>query len=369
MTTRVAPSVTLVGDSLLVPLHAMAARAAGVDVVAFAGADQARIAEFVDRLGARAVASSDLPAGADVVLLIGSSPNMLRDARAALAANARVAIAGPLAGSLADADALLALERSVPGRLHWVSNFLYAQVVWAMLTRRAALGPLTYIEVRANDPAAGAGNGRADLAEPHTDARGARADAMSHALALALVLAAPASVISVSATAEAVDAHLATPTSVVSVSATAEAADAHLATPASVISDSARVEAGHAHQAETGCEVTLQFDNGLRAVVAVAADPTAGAWFDAQVSSSTGVLRADIVPTPSLEHNGDPVPIARGRGELQALEDYGFVALHQAMFSQPLTLGYTSSVAFGRLIVAITAASYESAATGVPVSL
>jgi predicted dehydrogenase len=304
-------------------MHALAAQAAGFEVVGFAGTHPGRTAEFARLLGGQAIDLAALPGGADIVVFVGQSPEP-SVAQRVLGAGAHVVIAGSLAESLADADALVALAATAPGRMHWVNPSLYAQVVWAMLVRRKALGPPTYIEVRANDPAAF----RAGKETPAELRPGALSTVGVHTLALALVLAAPAVVVSVSAT----------------------------------------VGRTHSDQPDAGAQVTLTFDSGLRAVVIVSADPLTGAMCDAQMAGATGVVRAEIIPTPSLELNGELVPTVRGHGELAAVEDYGFLALHQALIAQPLRLGYSSSVPFGRLIVALTAAAYQSAASGLPVA-
>jgi predicted dehydrogenase len=83
------------------------------------------------------------------------------------------------------------------------------------------------------------------------------------------------------------------------------------------------------------------------------------------VAGEQGVLRADLIPTPTLEHNGDPVRVPASR--LGEVEDYGFVAQHRA-FAADFAAGRepVTNARFGRHVLEIVCAAYESAAAGAP---
>jgi len=71
----------------------------------------------------------------------------------------------------------------------------------------------------------------------------------------------------------------------------------------------------------------LRFDSGLVATIESSWVRGAPPVWDFQVASATGVLRGELLPVPSVEHNGDPVPLPplRVHGVPAQLEQYGYV--------------------------------------------
>lgn len=73
-----------------------------------------------------------------------------------------------------------------------------------------------------------------------------------------------------------------------------------------------------------------------------------------QVSSATGVLRAELFPVPTLEHDGEPVPLPRVSASPAALEQFGqigqLLALAEALAfgAAPLT-----DATFGRDVIEV----------------
>ena len=84
-----------------------------------------------------------------------------------------------------------------------------------------------------------------------------------------------------------------------------------------------------------------------------------------QAASKTGVMRAELLPTLLLEHNGDEIPIAPVTGSIPQLEQYGYVAQLEAFLvafgghSRPLM-----DAAFGRDVLDVVCAAYASAREG-----
>ncbi|MDP2291334.1 MAG: hypothetical protein Q8M22_09095, partial [Actinomycetota bacterium] len=79
-------------------------------------------------------------------------------------------------------------------------------------------------------------------------------------------------------------------------------------------------------------------------------------------AGQSGVLRADILPTQSLEHNGNPVPVPTSSAPVPALEQLGYAAQLQALVDdvaagrEPIM-----NAAFGRQVLKVVLAAYASA--------
>ncbi len=77
------------------------------------------------------------------------------------------------------------------------------------------------------------------------------------------------------------------------------------------------------------------------------------------------MVRAELLPTLLLEHNGDEIPIAPVTGSIPQLEQYGYVAQLEAFLvafgghSRPLM-----DAAFGRDVLDVVCAAYASAREG-----
>jgi predicted dehydrogenase len=236
-------------------MHAMAAKALGIDVRAFAS----RTVEHADakarEFGGRAVAFDQLPAGADIVVVATPPSRHVADALHALAAGAAVLVEKPLATTLADADRLVAADTE--GRVAYAENLAHCPAVQAMLSRLGSLGTPTLIEIRMAGPRPTYGQ----FLTPEWGG-GALFDLGAHPIALALLFAGSARVSSVTAT----------------------------------------LQSGSDHRSDEAATVILSFDTGLRANVIVSWRANLPLW-DAQVSGPTGVLRAELLPTASVEHN------------------------------------------------------------------
>lgn len=301
----------------------MAAVAAGLPVVAVTSRSIERAEERAAQLGAAARPYRDLPAGADAVVVATPPAAHVAHALAAAQAGAAVLVEKPLATTLADADALVAAQAG-GARIVYAENLAFAPIVRAALSLTATMGRLGYLEVRALSPAPTWG----DFFEPWWGG-GALFDLGAHPVALALLLAGDDEPVEVLAS---------------------------LAAP-----DSGAVD-DHA-------EVLLRFASGLQARVEASWRHHDVVW-DLQASSDTGVVRADLLPTVGLEHDGEPVPLPPPTPGVDAMvHDLGYVeqmrALAEAAAGRPCAI----DAAFGRRVLDVLCAAYASAASGAPEAL
>jgi len=309
--------LALCGAGMISGAHVVAAQQLGLPVVAVASRSAQRASERAAELGARVVTYDELPAGADVVIV--STPPALHAAHAlaALHAGAAVLLEKPLCTTLADADALV---EAAGGRLLYAENLAFAPVVAEMVRRVGSLGPLQHLEVRSLQ-------GRPTWGDFLTAEWGGGAlfDLGVHALAVALLLT----------------------------------------TPDPVVAVSAHLQGADDHPTDEHAEVTLRFASGLagRVVSSWAAGP--GSVWDAQAASATGVLRAEIQPVPSLEHDGEPVALPPLSAPIGQIESYGYLGQLRS-FTDDLRAGRSPTIdaAFGRTVLDIVCAAYASAGQG-----
>ena len=311
-------SLAFAGAGWITPMHAMAAKALGIDVRAFAS----RTVEHADakarEFGGRAVAYDQLPAGADVVVVATPPSRHVVDALHALAAGAAVLVEKPLATTLADADRLVAADTD--GRVAYAENLVHSPAVQAMLGRLGLIGAPSYIEIRMVGPRPSYG----EFLTPEWGG-GALFDLGAHPLALALLFGGSATVTRVMAT----------------------------------------VEGGTDHLSDEAATVTLLFDSGLRASVVVSWRGQLAPIWDAQISGSDGVLRAELLPTVSVEHNGVPVALPPSRYSPTQLEELGYLGqLRGFVADRAANRRPVLDAAFGRLVLDVVCAAYASAGNG-----
>ncbi|CAB4885265.1 unannotated protein [freshwater metagenome] len=284
------------------------------------GADQLH-----DRLHDRLPGGADrpatqLPGGADIVVV--STPPHLHaaDTLRLLDAGAAVVLEKPLCTTLADADALVAAARTHRERVLYAENLAYAPVVTTMLAMVGDLGVLNHLEVRALQALPTWGEFTSDAW-----GGGALFDLGVHPLAVAVLSAAAAG-----------------------------------AGP--VTSVSCRLTGGPGHNSDQHAEVALTFRSGLVGRVISSWDAGPDPVWDVQLSSPTGVLRIEFWPQPTLEHNGDPVRLPSVTAPLPFIEQLGYLGQLKS-FATDLAEGATPfmDVAFGRLILDIVCAAYQSA--------
>lgn len=304
-------------------VHALAAEAAGLEVVAVAsaGGDSAR--HLAGQLEARKVASEDLPAGADLVV-VATPP----DAHAALAlqclrAGAAVLVEKPLAVTLAEADLLVAAAAEGPGRLVVAENLLHAPAWRAVRASGGGLGTLTHVSARTVQPPPTWGH----FTRPLRDG-GVLFDLGPHPVALVLELVATA--------------------------------------PVAV---AAELRSSREDGADDEADVRLRFADGTVACLEVSWTATEPVW-DLQVAGTAGVVRLELFPDTVVERDGDPVPLDDHRHPSVAdpsLERFGYV--DQLL---DLAAGGRSCQSVGQaaeVLEVITAAYASAGRTGAEVAL
>lgn len=292
--------VGLLGADGEAGVFGLAARAAGLQVTAVASSDPALAGARAREVGGFATTLVDLVERAadlaDAIVL-----TVPVDARATMAARLAtdgltVVVPPPLCSSPAEADALLAAVRGVHGTVRYGEHLLCAPAVQELLRRVGDIGQPTYVEVRAID-----GQGAHSADQPATSALAALGP---RAIALAFAVLDRAG--------------LERPTSV-----RAEVpAGGRGSTPVTAWTFEA-----------TGPDATV---TAVR--VHVERDAPSGPVWDVQVAGTTGVVRAELIPRPGAEVNGEEVPCAdaagrrgdgaRGRDTVALL---GYVALFRRL--------------------------------------
>ena len=311
------PRIALCGAGAIAGMHAVAASELGLPIVAVASRTHERAASLAARTGAKAVGYDQLLAGAEIVVVSTPPAQHAADAIRYLDAGAAVLLEKPLCRTLAEADSLVSAAERHDNRLLYAENLAYSPVVGAMLDRVGDLGPLTTLEVRSLQalPTWGAFT---------TDEWGGGAlfDLGVHPLAVAMLLARPAAVVAVRAT----------------------------------------LRGGVGHGTDEHAEVDLHFSSGLRGRIVSSWQSGPEPLWDAQVSSATGVLRAEMLPVPSLERNGEPIPLPPAGASIAAAEQYGYVGQLRALVDdvahrrRPMM-----DASFGRDVLDVVCAAYLSA--------
>jgi predicted dehydrogenase len=133
-------------------------------------------------------------------------------------------------------------------------------------------------------------------------------------------------------------------------------------TPTSV---RATLVGGPGHGSDEHAEAVVSYASGLEVRVESSWQRGPAAHWDAQTASDTGVLRAELLPTPHLEQNGQAVALPPLTVGLPQIEQYGYLAQLRALVHD-LEHGTTPvmSASFGRLVLDVVCAAYRSAGRG-----
>jgi len=289
----------------------------GLTITKVASRHAVRAQEAAQRVAGDACSFEDLPAGADGVVICTPPALHASQVLAAVAAGAGALVEKPLCTTLAEADQLVDAAES-GGLIAYAENLVHAPIVRQALEHTTQIGPLDLLEVRAlqSRPTWGdfltAGWGG-----------GVLFDLGVRPLAVALLMATPARPVEVRATLEGAD----------------------------------------DHPVDDHAEVLVRFDTDLVArVIASWRGGDAPTW-DAQASSSHGVVRLEILPARLLERNGTAVPQPGiPEGVPHPLEELGYLRQMEA-FALDLRDARRPErgAAFGRSILDITCAAYASA--------
>ncbi|HEX5366088.1 MAG TPA: Gfo/Idh/MocA family oxidoreductase [Acidimicrobiales bacterium] len=319
-------SVAFAGAGWVTVVHGMAAAAVDdVRVVRVASRTPASARRRAAQAGAAPARYDELPGGAEAVVVATPPAAHLAEARRAVEGGALALVETPLAATLADADAIVALGGQ--GHVAYAESLVHSPVVAEAVGAGRRLGPLTYLEVRLAQGRPAPGGGRLTPAW----GGGVLLDLGVHALALALLLAAPARV-------------------------TAVEAD---------------LRPGDDLEVDDDATVVLTFDGGLTAQVRATWRSAAPVW-DAQAASADSALRVELVPDPAVELNGVRLRLPRPPGGLPTdqLHHLGYLDQMRALAAdaraqRPPRVG----APLGRLLLEVVCAAATSAGTGGPVPL
>ena len=129
------------------------------------------------------------------------------------------------------------------------------------------------------------------------------------------------------------------------------------------MSVSAVLEGADDHPTDEHAEVTLTFAQGSKATVVSSWRGGEVPEWSAQAASATGVVRAELLPTPLLERNGDAVALPPPTASVPQLEQYGYVGQLEAFVAAFASGGRPLMDArFGHDVLDIVCAAYSSAA-------
>jgi len=325
---RARPPVTKIafcGAGHISSVHALAAKALpDLDVTHVASRTHEHAVERAQQLGAIACGYDDLPAGADIVLVSTPPAEHTNDAMRALQGGAAAIVEKPLATTLDDADRLVEAAERTGGRIGYAENLAFAPIVRRAVQRIGELGALELLAVRTlhSRPTWG-GFLHASWGG------GVLFDLGPHPIAVALLLAAPASPVAVSASLH--------------------------GSPDIEVDDHA--------------ELTVEFDSGLHATFSVSwrQPDDASAVSDIQASSASGVLRIELFPNFGLEIDGEPVALPALRPHMPSpqLERMGYLdQLEQLAADLSGGREPAMSAAFGRAVLDVICGAYTSAGLG-----
>jgi predicted dehydrogenase len=289
-------------------------------MIAVASRTADRATERAEQIGCRTTTFAELPAGADIVIVATPPSRHAEHAISALTAGATVLVEKPLATTLAEADAIIDAARRSEGHLMYAENLAFAPVVKRAMSLIASLGPLEYLDLRALSP-------RPTWGDFLTRGWGGGClfDLGAHPIALALLAAGDD-----------------TPTQV-----------------------SAQLQCSPDLEVDDHAVVEMEFRSGLQAHIEVSWREATTTW-DLQASSSTGVVRAELLPTVGLEHNGEQVGVTTAPEKVdEFVHDLGYIEqlqeVHRMVDGGSTDMAQQMNAEFGRRVLDIICAAYTSA--------
>lgn len=316
-------TVAFAGAGWITAVHGLAAAEVdGLRVDRVASRHERSAAVRAEQTGATACRYDELPDGTDAVLVATPPGLHRREAERAVDGGAVALVETPLAATLTDADALV--ELATRGRVGYAENLVHSPAVAEAVKACRRIGALTHLEVRF---AQGRPEGGPERTDPGWGG-GALFDLGAHALAVALLMAAPARAVSVEAD----------------------------------------LSPGDGLEVDDDGSAMVTFDTGLRASVRASWRAAAPTW-DAQAASATSAVRLQLVPDPSVEMNGSPLRLPAPPPDLAAdqLHHLGYLGQLTAL-ADDIGAARTPRVgpALGRLVLELLCAAYTSARTGRP---
>jgi predicted dehydrogenase len=297
--------------------HAMAASVLKMPVIAVASRSQEKSTERANQLNAKSVEYSQLPSGADIVVVATPPAQHFDHAVYSLQRGAAVIIEKPLAYTLNEADRLMSHAEQNGQKMLYAENLAYAPIVHAFIKRAVLIGSVTHMSFRTVQSLPAWGD--------FTTAQwggGALFDLGVHPIAIAVLVG------------RAIGA-------------------------GEVVAVSAKLDG---EITDTHAEVKLTFANGLKASVVTSWQGSQTPEWNFQVASDQGVVRAELMPNLILEHNGDEVSLPPATAPIPFIQQFGYTGQLQA-FADDLASRTTPfmDIAFGRWMMEIVCAGYVSA--------
>ncbi len=257
------------------------------------------------------------------IAIVATPPAAHVDAAVALLdAGYHVVVEAPIACTLAEADRLIEAEERAGRPVLYSEHLVAAPTVDGLLARVGGIGALTHLSARATQ--APPSWRPEDGVDAHWGG-GALFDLGVHPVGLTL----------------------------------RTATESGAGRPVSV---SATIgDAGTRHEHGTA---KLRFESGLVATVVARWQPGTTPDWDLQASSASAVLRAELYPSPALEHNGDPVPIGppiRAAGP-SLVDDYGYAPQLKRFWTNIRTgRPVPATSRLGRQVLDVICAAHRSA--------
>lgn len=321
------PEVVLWGAGMVAGVHAAACEALGWRVVAVASRGDGRAADLAARVRAPVVSFDDLltERRADIAIVATPPAAHVDAAVGLLEAGYQVVVEAPLACTLAGADHLIEVEERVGRPVLYSEHLAAAPTVDALLARIGGVGALTHLSARATQappswrPADG------------IDANwggGALFDLGVHPVGLTL----------------------------------RTAAESGAGRPVSL--NAVIIDAGSRREHGT---IKLRFESGLVASITARWQPDSTPDWDLQASSASAVLRAELYPSPTLEHNGSPVPLGAAirSGGVSLVDDYGYAPQLKRFWTNIRTgRPVPATSRLGRQVLDVICAAHWSAGRG-----
>jgi myo-inositol 2-dehydrogenase / D-chiro-inositol 1-dehydrogenase len=319
-------SVGFAGAGPIVTVHALAARTLEVPIAAVASDDGHAARERAEQLGVEACTFEDLTSRADVVFVTVTPAQRARRALASMRAGRATIVEAPMCTTLSDADAMVAAAATSGSTLAYAENLAFAPAIDRAVRIRRGLGALTHLEIRAHQERPRP-DGHGDEGWPGGEGwrGGAAFDPGAHLIGVALLVAAPARIVSVAA----------------------------------------RLEPGASGPLDESAELLLGFDDGLSARLEASRLPSTPLW-DLQAASDVGVVRVELLPGLVVEHNGDPVSLPAPRTPASPqLHQLGYLDQLDA-FTADAAAGRAPALdsGFGREVLEVVFAAYRSAERG-----
>jgi myo-inositol 2-dehydrogenase/D-chiro-inositol 1-dehydrogenase len=321
------PEIVVWGAGMVAGVHAAACQSLDWRIVAVASRNADRAAELAATVHARATTFDDLleQQRADIAIVATPPAAHVDAAIALLDAGYHVVVEAPLACTLADADRLIEREERLGRPVLYSEHLASAPTVDGLLVRVGGIGPLTHLSARATQAPP---TWRPDDGLDAQWGGGALFDLGVHPVGLTL----------------------------------RTAAESGAGRPISL--SAVVIDAGTRHEHGT---IKLRFESGLVATITARWQPDSTPDWDLQASSASAVLRAELYPSPTLEHNGEPVtigsPIRAGGPSL--VDDYGYAPQLKRFWTNIRTgRPVPATSRLGRQVLDVICAAHWSAGRG-----